>query len=76
VRAAPCHAGKALGSSAAVPVDSKGQPDRKRLAVTGDFRLGTQLAAGDYTLQLTAFESNASGRVATTTQSVDFEVIE
>jgi len=67
---------QALGSSKPRIVDSKDQPDLKRLMVADDFRLGTQLHSGDFTLRVTAVDKNAQATRATATQSIDFEVTE
>jgi hypothetical protein len=74
VRAALYRNGKALGNSDPIVVDGKGQPDRKRLLVTNDFRLGKQLPPGDYSLQVTAVDKNAPKKWATATQYMDFGV--
>jgi VWFA-related protein len=68
--------GKVLGSGAPLPLNTQNQSDPKRPVVTGDFRLGKQLAPGEYTLRLTATDLNAPARRNTATQSVDFEVVE
>jgi hypothetical protein len=67
---------KALGSSRPIVVDGKDQPDRKRLLVADDFRLGTALHSGDFTLQVTAVDKNAPVKRDTAIQSIDFEVAE
>jgi len=65
VRAVLLRGGKELGASGVLKVDGQG-----RLA--GDsFRLGSGLAAGDYTLRLTARQGGA-----TAVQFADFEVTE
>lgn len=76
VQAALFRDGRNLGSSKLAPADMKDQPDPKRLVVTGDLRLGPALPPGDYTLQVTAVDSNAPARRATAVQSIDFEVAE
>lgn len=76
VRAALHHDGRALGSSASMAINTKGQNDVKRLVVNNDFRLGPQLAPGDYTLQITVVDKNAPRKRATAVQTVDFEVVE
>lgn len=76
VRAALWQDGKSLGSGAPLPLDAQHQSDPKRPVLTGDFRLGKQLAPGEYTLRLTATDQNAPARSNTATQSVGFEVVE
>jgi hypothetical protein len=67
---------KALGTSQPVTVNEKNQPDPKRLLVSSDFRLGTHLQPGDYTLQVSAIDKNAPDKRGSATQSIDFEVID
>lgn len=76
VRAALYHDGRALGTSAPMPVDPKGQTDLKRLVVSNEFRLGRQLTPGDYTLQIEAADKNASRQHAPALQTADFEIVE
>jgi hypothetical protein len=44
--------------------------------VADDFRLGTALHSGDFTLQVTAVDKNAPVKRDTAIQSIDFEVAE
>ncbi len=73
-QAALFHDGRSLGAAKPAPLDTKDQPDPKRLVATGDFRLGKQLTSGDYTFQVTAVDKNAPPNHATVTQSIDFEI--
>jgi VWFA-related protein len=76
VRATLFRDRQALGSSKPTVVDEKGQPDRRRLVVTGNFQLGKQLHPGTYTLQVTSVDRNAPASRGTASQSIDFEVTE
>ncbi|MDR3718565.1 MAG: VWA domain-containing protein [Bryobacteraceae bacterium] len=76
LRATLYHDGKALGTSAPMAIDPKDQTDAKRLVVNNDFRLGKQLAPGDYMLQVTAVDKNAPEKRSTASQTADFEVVE
>jgi VWFA-related protein len=76
VRATLYYDGKALGASAPIKIDSRGQADVKRLVFKNDFRLGRQLTPGDYTLQLTVVDKNAPDKHATAAQTTDFEIVE
>jgi hypothetical protein len=67
---------QALGSSKPMVVDGKDQPDGQRLLVADDFRLGSQLHSGDFTLRVTAVNKNSPPKRGTATQSIDFEVTE
>jgi len=67
---------QALGSSKPMVVDGKDQPDGQRLLVADDFRLGSQLHSGDFTLRVTAVDKNSPPKRGTATQSIDFEVTE
>ena len=66
----------ALGSSKPMVMDGKDQPDRQRLLVADDFRLGNQLHSGDFTLRVMAVDKNSPPKRGTATQSIDFEVTE
>jgi len=66
--------GQPLNTIAPAPLDTESQSDPKRLLVTDEFRLGSQLTPGDYTLKLSAVDKNAPGRQSVATQSIDFEV--
>ncbi len=69
------HDGKALGTSPPMGIARAGQ-DPKRLGVSNDFRLGKQLAPGDYTLRIDAFDRNAPEKRAKASQTADFAVVE
>ncbi len=76
VRASLYYDGKSLGTSAPIKIDLGGQTGVERLVFKNDFRLGKQLARGDYTLQLTVIDRNAVDKRATATQATDFEIVE
>ncbi|WP_321477172.1 VWA domain-containing protein [uncultured Paludibaculum sp.] len=74
VRAALYRSGAELGTSQPVTVESRGQPDPKRWVYSDSFRIGDQLPAGDYTLQITVVDRAQTDKPLTATQNVDFEV--
>jgi VWFA-related protein len=76
VTAALFRDGKALGSSAPIAINPKGQADAKRLVVSNDFRLGKQLTPGDYSLQVNVIDKNAPEKRAKAGQATDFEIVE
>jgi VWFA-related protein len=51
------------------------QADLKRIAVGGALQLGTNMAPGEYVLQITASDSLADEKHRTATQWIDFEVV-
>ncbi len=75
-RATLYRGGRALGSSPSLPVNTKGQPDPKRLAVTNEFRLGKQLPPGEYVLEIVVTDGNAPERQRSISQAATFEVVE
>ncbi len=66
--------GKRLTTSTPVEVDEKGQSDRKRLILGGDFQMAKQASAGEYTLQLIALDKNAPAPQNKATQTIEFEL--
>jgi hypothetical protein len=76
VRAALYRGGWQLGTSEPRTVDGRGQADPRRWIAGNTFRLGKQLLAGDYTLQLTVTERAAPARPTNAVQFADFEVVE
>lgn len=64
----PVYVGKEL------PFDLLQQTDMKRLTAGGAVQLGTQMALGDYVLQITVTDLLANGKNRTTTQWIDFEI--
>ena len=59
-----------------LPFDAAGQTDLKRLVAGGSFRLGTDLAPGDYVLQLVVTDQLAEGPRRTSSNWIDFEIVE
>ncbi|MBV9928698.1 MAG: VWA domain-containing protein [Acidobacteria bacterium] len=70
--------GRLVFTGAAAPLDLSGQ-DAKRLVAGGRLQVGTELAPGDYVLQVVVTDEVAKGRkkdgTGTATQWVDFEVV-
>lgn len=66
----PVFAGKPL------PFDAAGQTDLKRLVAGGSFRLGTDLALGDYVLQLVVTDLLAEEPRRTSASWIDFVIVE
>ena len=56
------------------PLAMNGQQDPKRLVAGGTMKLGTQIAPGDYVLQVTVTDKLAKEKYRTATQWMDFEV--
>ncbi|HEX8097193.1 MAG TPA: VWA domain-containing protein [Pyrinomonadaceae bacterium] len=57
------------------PYDPKGQADPKRLVATGAIQLGTDMAPGEYVLQIIVTDALAKDKYRTATQWVDFEIV-
>lgn len=66
--------GKEVFTGKETPFDPTGQPDVKRLMVTGAIQLGSNLTPGEYVLQVVVTDmlSNQKNRLAT--QWIDFEI--
>ena len=50
-------------------------PDPKRIELGGSIKLGSNLEAGEYLLQIVVTDMLASGKHQTTTQWIDFEIV-
>jgi VWFA-related protein len=59
-----------------LPFDAAGQTDLKRLVAGGSFRLGTDLAPGDYVLQVVVTDLLAEAPRRTSSSWIDFEIVE
>lgn len=57
------------------PFDAADQTDKKRLVVWSRLRLGTNLAPGEYALQIVVTDPLASEKRRTVAQWVDFEIV-
>jgi VWFA-related protein len=57
------------------PFDTTGQTDMKRLIGGGRLQIGTEMAPGQYLLQITVTEALPKGKTRTATQWIDFEVV-
>ena len=69
------HDSKVVFTGKENPFNATGQPDLKRLIAGGRIHIGTDLAPGDYVLQVIVNDLNADAKHRTTTQWMDFEVV-
>ena len=67
--------GKVIFEGQEKAVDLAGQADRKRIMTGGGLQLGTEMADGEYVLQVTVTDLLASEKHKTTTQWIDFEIV-
>lgn len=71
--------GQLVFAGGVTPLDVTGQKDMKRLGAGGRLQVGTELAPGDYVLQVVVTDEVAKGKKqdgrGTATQWVDFEVV-
>ena len=67
--------GKVIFEGQPKPVDLTGQSDLKRIIAGGGLQLGTDMALGEYVLQITVTDLLASENHRTATQWIDFEVV-
>jgi VWFA-related protein len=58
------------------PVDLSGQTNPKKVIFSGRLQLGTEMAPGEYILQVIVADEVARKKENTMTQSIDFEVVE
>jgi len=68
--------GRPVFSGKPLPFDAAGQTDLKRLVAGGRFRLGTDLSPGDYVMQLVVTDLLAEEPRRTSTNWIDFEIVE
>lgn len=68
--------GKAVLDGAKKPFDLAGQADMQKLSLMTAFTLGSGMPPGDYVLQLIVTDNLAKEKYKTTTQWVQFEVVE
>jgi hypothetical protein len=66
--------GKQVYEGQAMPLSMAGQLDPKRFVAGGSMRLGPQISAGDYVLQVTVTDKLAKDKYRQATQWVDFEI--
>lgn len=66
--------GKVLFEGKKSPVTFAGQTNLQKIAAVGAISLGTEMAAGDYVLQIIVTDNDAKNKIAT--QFVQFEVFE
>jgi hypothetical protein len=68
--------GRPVFTGKPLPFDSTGQTDLKRLVAGGSFRLGTDLAPGDYVLQMVVTDTLAEESRRTSSNWIDFEIVQ
>jgi hypothetical protein len=57
------------------PYDAAGQADLKRVTAGAAIHLGTEMAPGEYTLQVIVTDLLAKTKYRTATQWIDFEIV-
>jgi VWFA-related protein len=67
--------GKPIFTGKENPHNATGQSDLKRLFAGGQIKLGTDLAPGDYVLQIVVSDMLADEKHRTTSQWMDFEIV-
>jgi hypothetical protein len=67
--------GKQVFSGDELPYNLAGQTDMERLVATGALELGTDLAAGEYILQVIVLDTLADKKYRVASQWMDFEII-
>jgi hypothetical protein len=68
--------GKVVYESAPLPVNATGQTDMARIDDRGVLTIGSDLAPGDYVLQVVTTDNLAKEKNQIAAQSIDFEVID
>jgi hypothetical protein len=68
--------GKPIFEGKQQPVSSENQPDPAALSVVGSLALGTQMQPGDYVLQITVTDDLAKEKYKSSSQFVQFELID
>jgi len=67
--------GKIIFDGQPKAVDLTGQSDSQRITAGGGLQLGTEMAPGEYILQITVTDLLAKEKQRTTTQWIDFEIV-
>jgi VWFA-related protein len=70
------HNGKVILENEPEPLNIGNQKDLKRIEASNAVTLGTDLAMGDYIMQIIVFDKNADKKKQIATQWIDFEVVE
>lgn len=68
--------GKMILQGSPAPLNIKGQAGSPRIEISDAVTLGTDLAPGDYVLQLIVSDGLAKGKNQIASQSIDFEIVE
>ena len=69
------HGSTTVFSGKENPYTSNNPPDLLRLTAGGEIQLGTDLAPGDYVLQIIVNDLNADEKHRTASQWMDFEIV-
>lgn len=67
--------GKLIFTGKVTPLNIAGQTDLKRIAGGAGLQLGTDMAPGEYVLQIIATDALAKDKYRTATQWMDFEIV-
>jgi hypothetical protein len=68
------HDGRQVYAAAPAAFDPTGQTEAGRWVVENRLKLGPELEPGDYILQVVVVDGLAAKKVATASQSIDFEI--
>lgn len=68
--------GKLVFTGREIPFDFTNQPDMKRLTAGGALQLGSDMAPGDYVLQVLVTDALADPKHRTGSQWIDFEIVQ
>jgi len=69
------HDGKIIFSPDPIPIRTEGQTDPQHLATGGRLQLGTDMAPGDYVLQIIVTDSADKQKPRVASQWIDFEIV-
>jgi hypothetical protein len=67
--------GKEVFTGKEIPFDASNQTDLKRLPLAGAVRLGSEMAPGEYVLQIIVTDILAKEKRRVATQWIDFEIV-
>jgi len=67
--------GQVVFTGKELPFSTAGQTDLKRLTVGGALQIGSELAPGEYALQVIVSDLSAKEKYRTATQWIDFEIV-
>jgi hypothetical protein len=67
--------GKPVFTGRVQTLDASGQPDLKRIVGGGAIQLGSEMAPGEYILQVVVTDPLAKEKYRVATQWIDFEIV-